>query len=156
MKLRVSYCIIFPVALAILAAAACKGKEEKKAPEVKEAVFEQSSFFRVPEDSTRWVEYLSPAPQDTARAWMMLGVLYLANNHAEVALNYFNEALHWDPGRPVLQLNLADAYNRLGQREKAIEAFKAFLRYDPASQFGPEIFRIVEKYHSLESENLIP
>lgn len=156
MKPRGLYCIIFPAVLAILAVAGCKSKEEKKTPEVVEAVIEQSSLFRVPEDSVRWLEYLAPAPQDTARAWMMLGVLYLANNHAEAALNYFNEALYWAPSRPVLQLNLADAYNRLGQREKAIEAFKTYLRYDPASQFGPEIFRIVEKYHSIESENLIP
>jgi len=154
MRLRTTTLIL--LLLAALSSGACNRFKKDKPAEVKEVVLARKSLFRVPADSTRWVDYLAEAPQDTARAWLMLGALYLANDHAAVAMDYLDQALAIDPGRPVIQLNLADAYNRLGEHEKAVDAFRMYLNFEPESPFGPEIFRIVEKYRSIESEKLIP
>ncbi|MCE5270898.1 tetratricopeptide repeat protein [bacterium] len=156
MKLRATTWILLALTLAVLSSGACNRVKTEQPAEVKEVVMALQSQFRVPADSVRWVGYLTETPQDTARAWLMLGALYLANEHTAVALDYLNRALAIDPGRPVLQLNLADAYNRLGEREKAVDALRLYMRFNPDSPFGPEIFRIVEKYRSIESEKLIP
>jgi predicted Zn-dependent protease len=139
-----------------VAASGCAKKEKPAAPEVQEVRLEEISLFQAPGDSSRWLAYLAPALQDTARAWLLLGVLYLANDKPETALVYFNLAEKSDPGRPVVQLNIGDAYNRMRQFDKATEAFREYLHRKPQSQFAPEIFRIIQKYRSIESEKLIP
>jgi tetratricopeptide (TPR) repeat protein len=143
--------------IAVLAlAAGCGEKKIGKPVEVKEALLAQKSYFSIPEDSLRWQEYLRTSPSDTSRAFLMLGVLYLANDLPRVALAYFQAAQEYDPDRPIIHLNLADTYNRLGDYPKATIAFHEYIVKAPANPLTPEIFRIIEKYRSLESEKDIP
>jgi tetratricopeptide (TPR) repeat protein len=96
------------------------------------------------------------APQDTALAYLMMGALYLANDAPEGALYYLNIASQYDPDRPVIYLNLGHTYNKLGDYEKATEAFRTYVQRNPGSILAQEIFRIVEKYQSIQSQNENP
>lgn len=130
---------------------------------------EQQSVFLSKEDSIRWVRHLRANPEDTAQAYIMLGALYLANDYPEITVRYLNMAEKYDPGRAITYLNLGDAYNRIGLRMKregkkdsmeimcgkAAEAFKWYAQRAPRGEVTEEIFRIVEKYRSMESEKEI-
>ena len=153
---RMTFFSLLLLLAGLLFSSGCLKKVQDTEAEIKEALLEQRSDFLTPHDSLRWLGHLSAAPQDTARAWLMLGVLYLANDQPQPALEYFRLAEKQDPTRPVVQLNMADAYNRMRQYDLATERFHEFLNRNPESQFAPEIFRIIQKYRSIESENLIP
>ncbi|MFC1613947.1 tetratricopeptide repeat protein [Gemmatimonadota bacterium] len=130
----------------------------------------RSSIFVSREDSIRWISQLRGNPEDTAQAYIMLGVLYLANGYPEISIRYLNLADRYEPGRPITYLNLGDAYNRIGMSmkaagkqdsmdimyKKAAEAFKWYVQRVPRSTVTEEIARIVEKYRSMESEKEIP
>lgn len=131
-----------------------KGPDESDG--IREALLEMRSDFRVPGDSLRWLGYLTASPHDTTRAWLMLGVLYLANDHPETSLEYLRRAERRDATRAVVHLNLATAHSRMHNYDLAAESFREFLKRDPQSQLAPEIFRIIQKYRSIESEKLIP
>ena len=141
--------ILAVIILVCLALTFCQKEKE-------EQVVEAESLFRTPSDSTRWLGYLSFAPQDTALAYLMMGALYLANDAPEGALYYLNIASQYDPDRPVIYLNLGHTYNKLGDYEKATEAFRTYVQRNPGSILAQEIFRIVEKYQSIQSQNENP
>jgi len=135
------------------------GEEEKKEesqPGLEDQPREAESLFITPSDSSRWLGYLSFAPEDTALAYLMMGALYMANDAPEGALHYFNIASEYDPDRSVIYLNLGHAYNDLGDYEKAAEAFQMYVQRNPGSILSQEIFRVVEKYRSIQSEAGIP
>ncbi|MBN2290626.1 MAG: hypothetical protein JXQ83_14925 [Candidatus Glassbacteria bacterium] len=156
--------------LAGLLQAACRKEEAGPAEVSPEQEQKRQSVFLTREDSLRWIGHLRSNPEDTARAFIMLGVLYLANDYPEVTVRYLELADDYDPGRPVTYLNLGDAYNRIGMKlgeagkkdsmeimcAKAAEAFKWYVQRVPRSAVTEEIYRIVEKYRSMESEKDIP
>ena len=148
--------LIFGTAICLASASGCNKKEDSEEAKVEEARLELRSDFLASGDSLRWIGFMEGAPQDTARAWLMLGVLYLSNNRPQIAIEYFKLSEKYDPERSITQLNMADAYNRMRQYDLATERFKAFLQRNPQSQLSPEIFRIIQKYRSIESEKLIP
>ena len=155
MKRRI-FNILAVITLLCLALTFCKKEEEQGEKEKEKQVVEVESLFRAPSDSTRWLGYLSFAPQDTALAYLMMGALYLANDAPEGALYYLNLASRYDPDRPVIYLNLGHTYNKLGDYEKATEAFRTYVQRNPGGILSQEIFRIVEKYQSIESQNETP
>ena len=155
------------VLVACLSLTSCEKKEAGTADETEEQAPEQRSVFVLRSDSIRWVGHLRANPEDTARAFIMLGVLYLANDYPEYSIRYLELADKYDPGRPIIYLNIGDAYNRIGMRmkeaggqdstmktmfTKAEEAFKWYVQRVPRGRATGEIYRIVEKYRSLESE----
>ena len=148
--------ILAVIILVCLALTFCQKEKEESEKGKEEQLVEAESLFRTPSDSTRWLGYLSFAPQDTALAYLMMGALYLANDAPEGALHYLNIASQYDPDRPVIYLNLGHTYNKLGEYEKATEAFRTYVQRNPGSILSQEIFRIVEKYKSIQSENKIP
>ena len=148
--------ILAVIILLCLALTFCQKEKEEGEKEKEEKLVEAESLFRPPSDSTRWLSYLSFAPQDTALAYLMMGALYLANDTPEEALHYLNIASGYDPDRPVIYLNLGHAYNKLGDYEKATEAFRTYVQRNPGSILSQEIFRIVEKYQSIQSQNESP
>lgn len=148
--------ILAVITLVSLALTFCaKGEKEGEKDAEQQAVLAESLFL-TPSDSTRWLGYLSFVPQDTALAYLMMGTLYLANDAPEGALHYLNIASDYDPDRPVIYLNLGHAYNNLGEYEKATEAFRTYIQRNPGNILSQEIFRIVEKYRSIQSEDEIP
>lgn len=148
--------ILAVITLLCLALTFCQKEKEEGEKEKEEQLVEAESLFRTPSDSTRWLGYLSFAPQDTALAYLMMGALYLANDAPEGALYYLNIASQYDPDRPVIYLNLGHTYNKLGDYEKATEAFRTYVQRNPGSILSQEIFRIVEKYQSIQSQNESP
>lgn len=148
----------------------CEKKDEDVAEDTEAEVHESRSIFVSKEDSIRWISQVRGNPEDTARAYIMLGVLYLANDYPEISIRYLNLADKYEPGRPITYLNLGDAYNKIGMRmkaagkqdsmeimyKKAAEAFKWYVQRVPRSAVTEEIARIVEKYRSMESEKDIP
>jgi len=148
--------ILAVTTLACLALTFCQKEKEEGEKETEKQPVEAESLFRTPSDSTRWLGYLSFAPRDTALAYLMMGALYLANDAPEGALHYLNIASRYDPDRPVIYLNLGHAYNKLGEYEKAAEAFRTYVQRNPGSILSQEIFRIVEKYRSIQSEEKTP
>jgi tetratricopeptide (TPR) repeat protein len=148
----------------------CEKKDEVTVQDSEAEVHESRSIFVSKEDSVRWIRQLRGNPEDTALAYIMLGVLYLANDYPEISIKYLNLAERYDPGRPTAYLNLGNAYNRIGMRmkaagkqdsmqimyTKAAEAFKWYVQRVPGSAVTEEIARIVEKYRSMESEKEIP
>jgi len=153
--MNVKRTVLFTLLIAALcctALASCHKKEEEAAQEQTEQQQQiQQSVFLQPSDSLRWLSYLGFSPQDTALAYLMLGTLYLANKYPRQALNYLETASRYDVARPIIYLNIGCAYNDLGDYAKAIEAFQMFVQRDPGSILSQEIFRIVEKYRSLQS-----
>jgi len=155
---------------ACLSLTSCEKKEAGTAGKAEEQAPEQRSVFVLKSDSIRWIDHLRTNPADTARAFIMLGVLYLANDYPEYSIRYLELADKYDPGRPITYLNLGDAYNRIGMRmkeagnqdsmeimyKKAEEAFKWYVQRVPRGRATEEIYRIVEKYRSMESEKEIP
>ena len=151
LPLLLSAGVVFCLALTF-----CAKKSEEQVEEKKERVKLEESLFLSRIDSLRWLGYLRSSPEDTALAYLMLGALYLANNLPEQALNYLETASRYDPDRASIYLNIGDAYNRMGEYDKATEAFRRYVQRAPGSPLSREIFRIVEKYHSIESEAEIP
>ena len=157
------------ILVAGLLLAGCGKKDADSSGESEEQAPEQQSVFIFKEDSIRWVSHLRANPEDTAQAYIMLGVLYLANDYPEITIRYLTMAERYDPGRAITYLNLGDAYNRIGIRmksegkkdsmeimyKKAEEAFKWYVQRAPRGEVAEEIFRIVEKYKSIESEKKI-
>ena len=155
---------------ACLSLTSCEKKEAGTIDETEEQAPEKRSVFVSRSDSIRWVDHLRANPEDTARAFIMLGVLYLANDYPEYSIRYLELADRYDPGRPITYLNLGDAYNRIGMKMKqagkqdsmeimytrAEEAFRWYVQRVPRGRATEEIYRIVEKYRSLESEKDIP
>ena len=155
LKLR-TFNILAVIILFCLALTFCQKEKEEGEKEKEEQLVEAESLFRTPSDSTRWLGYLSFAPEDTALAYLMMGALYLVNDAPEGALHYLNLASRHDPDRPVIYLNLGHTYNKLGDYEKATEAFRTYVQRNPGSILSQEIFRIVEKYQSIQSQNKTP
>ena len=148
--------LLVVIAVVSLALTFCEEEKKEGEKDTEEQSVVAESLFLTPSDSTRWLEYLSFAPQDTALAYLMMGTLYLANDAPEGALHYLNIACEHDPDRPVIYLNLGYTYNNLGEYEKATEAFRTYIQRNPGSILSQEIFRIVEKYRSIQSETEIP
>ena len=101
---------------ACLSLTSCEKKEAGTIDETEEQAPEKRSVFVSRSDSIRWVDHLRANPEDTARAFIMLGVLYLANDYPEITVRYLNMAERYDAGRAITYLNLGDAYNRIGMR----------------------------------------
>lgn len=159
--------LIAAIMLLCLAFVSCgkKGKEEKKS-EAKGQVGEaQQSLFLSQADSLRWEEYLRTATQDTALAYLLLGAFFLSSGKPDSAIGYLETAVRYNPDRAVSYLNIGDAYNRIGlempveKRDSvfklAAEAFHAYIQKAPGNILSQEIYRIAEKYRSLESEKEI-
>jgi|GEM_PF-6411213 len=155
LKPRISN-ILALITLVSLALTFCEEEKKEGEKDTEQQTVVAESLFLTPSDSTRWLGYLSFAPQDTALAYLMMGALYLANDAPEGALHYLNIASEYDPERPVIYLNLGHAYNNLGEYEKATEAFRTYIQRNPGGILSQEIFRIVEKYRSIQSETEIP
>ena len=155
MKPRI-FNLLVVIAVVSLALTFCEEEKKEGEKDTEEQSVVAESLFLTPSDSTRWLEYLSFAPQDTALAYLMMGTLYLANDAPEGALHYLNIASEHDPDRPVIYLNLGYTYNNLGEYEKATEAFRTYIQRNPGNILSQEIFRIVEKYRSIQSETEIP
>ena len=148
--------ILALITLICLALTFCEKEKEEAGEETEQPAAAAESLFLAQPDSTRWLAYLSFAPEDTALAYLMMGALYLANDAPEEALHYLDIASGYDPDRPVIYLNLGHAYNKLGEYEKAAEAFRTYAQRNPGGILSQEIFRIVQKYRSIQSENESP
>ena len=157
--------LIAALLLICLAILSCGKTEGKKEEESKEQAPAEQSLFLSQADSVRWINYLHYAPQDTALAYLLLGSFYLSSGLPDSALDYLNTAARYDPDRSVIYLNIGDAYNQIAKKAPAAErdsifklaadAFHNFILKSPGSILSQDIFRIVEKYHSLESEKEI-
>ena len=137
----------------------CSKKEEKEedaeAKQEEEIIFVHSDFINV-RDSVQWLRYINQNPDDTTRAYIMMGAVYLKNELPKQALWYFNIARHRDQLRPIIRLNLAAAFNMAGMYDSAEVQFREFADLDPNNPFDEEAFRIVEKYRNMRSEPYIP
>ncbi|HUU27910.1 MAG TPA: tetratricopeptide repeat protein [archaeon] len=142
--------------LICLAFTFCMKKQEEKPKDEQAELPVQESLFLSQADSVKWLNYLNTASEDTALAYLLLGELYLANNKPDSALGYFETAVSYNPDRAITYLNIGCAYNGMGEYDKAEEAFHKFIEKAPGSIMSQEIFRIVEKYRSIESETEIP
>lgn len=143
------------VALALAAAAGCGGEDKSSGGDLGEEEIlaeEGLSIYLQPADSLRWLNYLSFSPQDTALTWVMMASLYLSNEYPEAALYYLREASRYDLARPVIYLNMGYAYNMMGDSEQAVDAFNMFIQRNPGSILSQEIFRIIEKYRTIENQ----
>ena len=150
--------------------AGCQKEEVKSTTNSQREIAISRSKFRSSEDSIRWRDHLKASPEDTARAYIMLGILYLKNDYPEVTIRYLELADRYDPGRAITYLNLGHAYNRIGMRMKsqgkedsmevmftrAAESFKWYVQRVPSGEVTEEIYRIVEKYRSMKSEKELP
>ena len=159
-----------PALVAVLLLAGCGKKDDQTGGDTEKQMQVTQSVFVSQEDSIRWINHLRANPEDTALAFIMLGTLYLANDYPEITIRYLNMAEKYDPGRAITYLNLGDAYNRMGMRMetegekdsmeimylKAAEAFRWYVQRTPKSPVTEEIYRIAEKYRSMESEKEIP
>ena len=136
----------------------CSGKEEQAEDmdaQEEEMIFVSSDFINV-RDSVQWLRYISQTPDDTTRAYIMMGAVYLKNELPKQALWYFNIALHRDQLRPIIRLNLAAAFNMAEMYDSAEVQFREFSDLDPTNPFDEEAFRIVEKYRNMRIEPYIP
>jgi tetratricopeptide (TPR) repeat protein len=155
--------------LVFLALVSCGKKKEEKKPQ-QEAMKQvetalEPSLFLSQEDSLNWEEYLRTANQDTSLAYLLLGSFYISSGRPDSALGYLETAARYNPERAIIYLNIGDAYNRIGQKmpvEKrdsvfklAAEAFHIYIQKAPGNILSQEIYRIAEKYRSLESEKEI-
>ena len=159
-----------PALVAVLLLTGCGKKDVQTGGDTKKQMQVKQSVFVSQEDSIRWINHLRADPADTALAFIMLGVLYLANDYPETTVRYLNMAEKYDAGRAITYLNLGDAYNRIGMRmeregkkdsmqvmqEMAAEAFRWYVQRTPRGMVTEEIYRIVEKYRSMDSEKETP
>ena len=67
---------------------------------------------------------------DSARMLVQLGMIETAEGHPENGLSLFKEAFRRTPGQPMMRLNLAKAYLRLGDLQKARQFLMPCLESD--------------------------
>ncbi len=140
--------------LAVTLALGSCARPEEAAQEV--AVEQAESRYLSPQDSLRWLGHLKGASQDTTLAWLLLGARYLEAGYPDSAGRYFEEALARDPDRGVTRLNLGVAHARAGRYDEARDAFRRFVEKDPGGVLTQEIFRIIDKFDSMDSEREKP
>jgi tetratricopeptide (TPR) repeat protein len=71
-----------------------------------------------------------------ADAWNNLGIALCEIEQLEEACAAFRSALHAEPENYLAHYNLADALEEIGLQDDAIPHWKAYLRYDSASERG--------------------
>lgn len=89
---------------------------------------ERNSVWK--DDVSLWSDCVKKRPAN-ARAWLNLGVAYLAGNQPEKALQAMLEADKLSESYVYLEVNLGMVYGRLGMHDKAEERFKKAMRADP-------------------------
>jgi len=85
-------------------------------------------------ETARSIEVLSKAVaiQDDAQAYQMLGLLYTKEGQPREAAHALEKAVELEPDNALVHLYLANAFNLLGQRGRAEEAYRKALALDPS------------------------
>ncbi len=73
-----------------------------------------------------------------------LGQKFLDQGQAERTLDLFQEIIKWKPENVDALRNLAVAYSKVGQNEKAKETFEKILEIDPQNSYAKEALKIVK------------
>ncbi|MCS6903905.1 MAG: tetratricopeptide repeat protein [Bacteroidia bacterium] len=76
---------------------------------------------------------------DNHSAWTQLAVYYIQQNNLEQALRCAQEALRILPTDPNYLYNVGAIYFKMGEKQKAIEAFETCLRVKPDHPAAPEM-----------------
>ncbi len=98
--------------------------------DLKEGVAHQKAG-RLKEAERIYRALLEEDPQ-RADAWNNLGLLYLDRRDTEKAVAYIGRALKINPGGPAFHHNIAGAYGRLGDLEKAESHYREAIRLEPS------------------------
>jgi tetratricopeptide (TPR) repeat protein len=76
-----------------------------------------------------------------ARAWFNLAHVHESMKEGAASMTYLRRAIAAEPTFADAHFNLADLAERLGDRETAVAGWEAYIRLDPASEWGAEARR---------------
>jgi tetratricopeptide (TPR) repeat protein len=76
---------------------------------------------------------------------LKVGEFYLRKKNYEAAIDRFHDALRYKPNFALPHRRLGEAYEKLGEREKAVEHFRKYLEILPAAGDARRVQRRIER-----------
>ncbi len=106
--------------------------------------------FPDPRDTSK--PYVAPAPSKSVE----IGNYYLRKKRYKAALSRFQEAVKSDPYYPPGYLGLGKVYERIGLKQKALEAYRNYLNTLPSTKDAEEAKEVHKAIARLERDLKTP
>jgi tetratricopeptide (TPR) repeat protein len=120
-------------------------------PKNMEAYYQLANAYEELRDFSKAAEmyksYLSLKPETTWNGYLRLGLCYLEIGQFEDSISALKEALKEKPDNVKINYNLAEAYSKAGQYDKAYETYEYLTKIDPKSTttYYEKIFRMYDQ-----------
>ena len=92
------------------------------------------------EDASLKVKEYSLNPVQAEKEYKV-GLFYAKKKSWRAAANRFDEAVKWNPGYAGAHYKLAEMLENLGEKDRAVEAWKQFLEAAPDDKRAPSVQR---------------
>ncbi len=99
----------------------------------------------VPLRPGHWDARGRPIPMDDAAQIARAGAEVSKTGRCDEALQYFRYALQLDPRTPSAHKGMGICYAKMGERTKAVRAYKQYLLFAPQAPDAPKVQKIVSE-----------